>query len=428
MSDRMNAMLDETETLALLHAGRTGTEPPLIDLTPIVLRGGLRMRRRRQAAQAGSGLLLAAAASLALVVATPGLNTGGRADVVPAGAATDPDKMSEAELHSANLGVLAAALGPDFRILNTGTPDGIDYVAPAPGSPAAKALPAGYVAEADVIVATGEDGWTCKPDPSREDTATTCESFTAADGRQVELEIRRDNLAPSTPVETRRIHLTQPDGDSLILSLWVKPATVPHREAQVPRNAIVEWLTPYSDALVAAATDARMAPGSIAQRAKSGGPEYIGSTPRERNLTVLHSALGTSFDRAGGLIQLRPGSDAAAGLPAGLGAQASISSSRGGTGAPQCPTPRCTTREIPGGGTAYVYISGPRPDQPWWPGIFIQFVPSVGARSSASLDLTQQLSGDASGADQVLAWLNSFEDELIAAVTDPKLEVEQAGN
>ncbi len=423
MSDRMNPMLEETETLAMLHAGRTGTEPPLIDLTPIALRGGLRMRRRRQVAQVGSGLVLAGVASLALVVATPGLNTGGRADIVPAGTAADPDTMSEAELHSANLGVLADALGPDFRVLRAETPDGSEYLAPAPGSPAAKALPAGYVAQADVIVATGEDGWTCKPDPDREGTTTACETRFAADGRKVELEIRSGDLAPSTPVETRRIQLTQPDGDSLTVSLWVKPASVPSGNGRVPRNAILDWLAPYSGALVEAVTDARMAPGSIARRAKAGGAAYIGSTPRERNLTVLHYALGSSFDRAGGLIQLRPGSDASAGLPAGLGAQAGMSSGGGTNGAPECTAPRCTTREIPGG-TAYVYISGPRPDQPWWPGIFVQFIRSDGDRYSASLDLTEEFTGDASEADQILAWLNSFEDELIAAVTDPKLEVE----
>ena len=418
MSDE-TLMLGEDETLALLRSGRTGTEPELADVTPVAVRGGLRMRRRRRAGQAAAGVLTAAATVAALVVATPDLIKDSRGDVAVADGARDPAAMTAEDLHIHNLRVLTDAFGPDFRIVRP--ENGAAYVAPAPGSTAGEALPADYRAEATVVVSAADTP--CVTDADREGTTTDCRMITAPDGRQVELESRGGSLKPDIPVETRTVRLTQPDGDAVRVILRVEPAVVSNTSARVPRDAILAWIAPYLERLAKVAIDGRTAPGSLAERA---------DPAPEPNDVVLQRALGPAFtaDGDGEQATLDPRSPAAQRLPAGYTAHASLilpESAPDQTCTPSRPdadnVARCAFVPTADGRQVKVqtfadYLSSDgilvartsayfvRADgQVVWASLHVRGTEDAEARSRASRD-------------RVVAWLDSFVQELVTAVTD----------
>lgn len=441
-------MLDEGETLALLRAGQSGTEPALTDITPLALRGGLRMRRRRQLGQVGAGLVATAAAAAALFIATPGLNPDGRRDVAIADGTGDPAAMTEAEVHINNLRVLTDALGSDFRIVRPD--DGRAYVALTPGSTAAQGLPAGYLAEADVVVSSSDVP--CEPDPDREGTTTECRAITAPDGREVDLESRGGSLKPDTPVETRTVRFTQPDGDAIRVILRVEPESVSDTNARVPRDAILSWVDPYVERLAKVAVDGRTALGSVAERegaAAATDPEMgRGSVAKQTqgqqgeaaqpNNVYLREILGSDWslvdEHDGPGLFVGPGSAlelsadrVSGGLPGGSTASANVTVyTHNGPLTQLCPVGtgvKCSTRELPGGGRVLVakltYGTGTSTDN-----LIVSFLRPNKEVVVVGLSAVAPELPDAEREEarrQISTWIESYTDTLIAAATDSRM-------
>lgn len=431
-------MLDENETLDLLRAGRTGTEPPMADVTGPALRGGRRMRLRRQVAQGVSGLAFAGAAVLAITTGAPGLSTDGRTVIepargdraVPSGPAAPtntPPRLSDAEAGATARRLLVAALGPDFRIALSGGHPPFEYIELVPGKPSAKALPEGYSAEPDVTVSnddTADD--VCAPDNL--DSGDVCEPRTLPNGLQVTIRNSSPPLEPSAPVALHSVYFDQPDGVTVHVVLFVRPETVDTRTATVPRQRIETWLQSFDSALVTAATDPRMVAGS--------GETDEWTTPLPdnygRNQDLLREQLGPSFSVDQRRVVLQLGSAAAAELP-GYTAEAEIRSGRSLVELDRMcdeqfndtSTAPCERRTTPGGdvivqtwadsdsnsasqGRTAIYFLQPDHD-----GVLAELiVREYGTRTTST---------DNGRAAAILAWLKSHEDELIAAATDPRI-------
>ncbi|MGQ0630372.1 MAG: hypothetical protein ACT4P1_04975 [Sporichthyaceae bacterium] len=264
--------LDEDDVVAMLRAARTGSEPALRDVTAPAIVAGRRIRRRRQAFGGASAAVLAGAAAIALIAGSPSLGTDDRLVVLPpagpaATSAPASTGLDEAGAHAINLRVLRAALGPDFQPENpTATPPFQDSLVVTRGSPSAEGLPDGYTARAHVRVSTepqGEPG--CAPDVP----GYVCRYRTLADGRVVRFGATGAPLEPSVPVEIRHVFVTQQDGDVVDVSLAVIPDTVDIRTESVPRPTVKAWLASLENALINAASDPEMAPGSVRDRERA---------------------------------------------------------------------------------------------------------------------------------------------------------------
>lgn len=436
MTDQ-SRILDEAETLDLLRAGRSGDEPPLTDITPLALRGGLRLRRRRQAGQFGAGALLAGVAAFALVVATPGLSPTG--EVQTADSAPDSAALSAQEARLANHRVLAKALGPDFEVVDPGAGSGTSpFITPKAGSAAERALPTGWAAQADVIVETGVQELRCEPDADRADGTTTCTPRTLSDGRQVVLEARGGALKPDTRAEIRRVHFLQPDGDAIAVSLYVRPDSATANDARVPRDAINAWLDPYDDALIAAATDPEMALGSVAARepaVATDGPDDTAA--HAQSLQVLQAHLGRDFQRSNPNAEApvhdslvwNSGSTAAKALPEDYGARAHVSvfadpedNICDPTATPDRAGESCKIRPLPGGAQVILRgVSSPLEASVPVEIRHVYFTQPDGDVVDVSLAVIPETLDGVVPRQAIGAWLKTFEIALIAAATDPEM-------
>ncbi len=436
MSDQ-KSVLGEDDVLGILRAIGTGAEPPMRDVTGSAIRAGRRRRLRRQGGRVGAGLVLAGAAALVFTVATPGLELDGRSVVVPADGAPDsPPTVTpgpdDATAHATNLRVLRAALGPEFQRENPqAKPPFHDSLVLVPDSKAARALPPGYGARAHVSVSAGSDGASCDPKGPADDTGDTCQTRQLADGREIVIGAGRNPLEASVPVEIHHVSLTQPDGDVVSVSLAVLPDTVRSFTEKVPRAAIKAWLAPFENALVAAATDPEIAPGSVRERERAA--QAADGSVEAANLRVLAESLGSDFDPIDGSLELVPGTAAAAGLPADYQGRAIVLVDTSTLPLrEECPTPRsdlpvtCQPRTLADGREVLV-ISSPveyRDNSLGYAEITVIFIQNTGYVVAATVTALAENASPNEPAGvrrQVADWLATFEDRLIAAATDPRM-------
>lgn len=459
-------VLTDDQTIALLHAGRSGPVPAFADPTALALRNGSRMRRRRQAGQIGAGLIATAAAGAAVFAAMPGLNPDARTDTQIADSPRD-SAVSAESARLASFRVLAAALGPDFEVVGEASGTSL-YIAPKPGSAGEDALPTGWAAQADVFVAAEAEALGCNPDADRAEGTTTCTTRTLSDGRTVVFESRGGALEPDTRAELRRVHFLQPDGDAIAVTLAVTPESV--TAGTVPRDALNAWLSPYDGALIAAATDDAMAPGSVAAReaaGTAGGPDE--ATAHAQNLQVLTSHLGRGgFERENpdarppfeDSLMLKLGSAVAkngldqsrgaAALPSGYDARASVTvfpktadNVCDPAAAPELPGDTCERRQLNSGVTGSVtpdadtrevlLASGSTPLDAVPAGLLgteasipveirhVYYVQPDGDVVDVALGVIPKTLEGEVPREAINAWLKTFEVALITAATDPRM-------
>ena len=424
MSD--HRMLGEDETLQILRAGWTGSEPAYADDTAVVMRTGQGIRRRRRALQGGAGLVLTIATVAAIGVGAPGLTADRTTVLQPAETPqAGPARIGYAQAGATDRRLLVEALGPDFRVaLSRGAP-GFEYIELVPGSPSAKSLPKGY--EAEAVVNAAPDGDTaseaCAPENLQPSAA--CETRTLPDGLQVTIVRASPTLEASAPVGLRNVYFEQPDGVTVHVALFVRPATVDTRTAKVPRTAINAWLQSFEAALITAATDPHMVAGS-----GDNPDDWTKPLPDTygANQQVLLERLGRPF--AAG-----PDNDRViATLPSGFVVEGSLRSGVSkveldrmcDTEVDEVGTVPCERRVLPDGrsvvvqtwtsasdalayvGKTHVYFL--RPDHI---GVWVELAArEVGASTTADREAAMPA---------LLRDLRALEDKLIAAVIDPRI-------
>jgi hypothetical protein len=375
MTPRSPDHLQETWTIEALQATRdTGQWTGLS--TPELIRRGNRARRRRHVLQAGGGLTgVATVVALALTIGPIHRDT----DAVPASPAATTDSPETSGISSTE--VLLQRLGPDFRAAANPSHGPIEVV---PGGPAAKELPIGYGASADIqVLPTRPAGVSAADDPSSLPPlselcapsqekglvmqACTTEHLPA--GRTVQ--VQRSGLVAGnyktygdrwTPgsSDTTTVYYQRPD-DSIVrvqLTAYDSPAT----STAGRQSKAAAWLPQWTGALERAAADPRVGlPPGAATRHPAATPAQL-LTQREN--FALQQALGYGFTLNDGTIRLEPGSALEGELPdRRYSTEATVTHLDTADMQKACGADLadCRTITLPDGGKAYAITTA----QPW---------------------------------------------------------------
>lgn len=427
MNDKL--MLEETETLAMLRAGRTGAEPPLHDVTGTAVRAGHRMRVRRHVLAAGSGVAALGLTAVAVVTGVPGLSLGdGSAVIAPAGPVNDPAARAadqRAQQADLNREQVAAALGPSFIA-------GLGQIGLRPGSEAANSLPAGYRAGANVDVAPDDTQLTANSAPSPAARPAGGCAPVKVGKRTVEVRtfpqqgIGSTAAGPdlySVPVSTLVAHFVRPSGETVSVSLLASEDSSDPRLATAPgpsdldpaarAEAALDWLTAQTDAVAKTATLAGI---------RATDPADERAMPNEE---VLAQALGGSFSVDGDRVVLDPDGQAAGPLPGGSTATATLRFLGGEAERAALCGQGCERDVLPGGRLVWTQTRADRVDseRAVLGDATVYFVQPDGEVVRVQL----LVRGPESGLERVeiqretfLTWLESFRSALIAAATDAR--------
>ena len=467
MSGPLGPMDDDGVVDLLRAAGQGGRDASPADVSR-AMTAGTKIRRRRQAMQmVGSGLGVAVV--LAVGITTVSALDGGenRSTVTAAGDPTakpEPESkgaptapLSTEEQRTANLELLATKLGPDFRV----NPEGRDFgdsttgeklpkfavVDVVPGSPTAERVPSGYTMTASGGVPVGAlpDGdpyldSKCKPMVEKGMTVSGCAPVTTSDGHQVQVQeyrIEFDQVVNSVgrPLDfaTTTAYFQRVDGSIVETTLTVAAKMGSEVTAATHDNAET-LLEDFRDGLVSFAADPKVgpAPGPATGEPAPANPGQ--PTTRELNQAYLQEALGSTFSLYNGAVTLENNQGRYTDLPsthfAGTASLEDMTQAQFDAACGEKPGfAGCTSKTLPDGTkvftnrwadrdassdelrgeTSAYYI---RPDA-----TIVVATISLRSIKVTAENRDEQVNG-------TLAWFDSFQDELIAAATDPRMTFE----
>lgn len=436
MTANNGPLLDDDDVVGMLRSAAQGGPDATHRDTLAAMAAGRKIRHWRRTLQlVGSGAGVAGVAAFAILLG--GVGSGVQTVVeVPAAAAPatgDAPAPVTAEAISTTE-IILDALGPDFR---EGTMDEQGQVMLVPGSPSAEKLPDGYQAAVRLIEISGKADFTleqqCKASVEKGSHQSACRPVTLPDGRTAQVQDRRTVLGEYNPSGDRRppaasdqttVNVDRGDGSFVRLDFIAFDS---YEASSVARQKIaVAWLKPYTDTLIAIASDPR-----IAGDTTPGQGEVEAAPANERNQGYLQDALGASFSLIDGAVTLEPGSAKEGELPSRYYSGAAeltfttkaafeaVCAARAGLKA-------CEERMLPDGSTVYLRswadrdaeaseLRGEsavffiRPD-----GGVVRALLTVLGRNVTSDQRDAQVAG-------VTSWFDSLQDALVTAATDERL-------
>lgn len=438
-------MHEHDETIAMLRGIATdGREATGADVAT-AMHVGRKIRRRRRAAQAvGSGFVLSAA--LGVIVVANGMSGQG-IEVVPASPAAPPvlgdakptPGTATAEAKRAvphqegNVALLAEALGPDFRPAAEQPGEGDLNLNPA--SPSAAGLGSGYAAGARIDVFDPAAGFSvqsaCKPTAEKGVHGSECRAVKLDNGRVVQVQDNRTvpgewKAARSSSAagvwDSEMLYFARADGTFVRIEFFAHETT--QRPAAAQQEVSDKWLTSYIPRLAKVAADPRVSP-----KAAAAADNRVQVTDHDRDQAILQRALGGSFSLLDGTVQLEPGSEKAAELPDGTySATAELSSISSAAFHAACDAKAglkaCETKTLDDGTVVHLRSWADRDatdsEMRGESAVYLQL--KDGSVLLANLKVNGR-NVNATDADKhatiVRQWLDSLQDALTTAVTDP---------
>ncbi len=448
--------MNEDQVITKLRGAAAAVPPATTANVAAVAAGGRRLRRRRQSMQllgSGLGVAVVLAAGITTVSA---LNEGdGRSTVTAAGdptakphPAAGGSAATSSEQTLANLQLLATALGPDFRVNPEGrlagdsTTDskapGYPVVEVIPGSSTAERLPTGY----RMTATGGVPSYNltlqerCKPVVEKGTRTSACTPVKSSDGRTVQVQEFRNEfgkLATSTGKlmdgAGTAAYLPRVDGSFVMATLNINAAGATVTKAS--HDSAEALVDDFRDALVAFAADPKVGP---APGPANGEPAFENTPPKahEQNQGYLQEALGSpTWGLYDGVVTLENNKGKYKDLPsdffAGTASVESVTQAQFDAACKEKPGFNgCSTKTLEDGRKVYTLRwadrDAARDDLRGESSAY--FVRPDGTIAVATISLAATQVTEENRDEQVngtLAWLDSFQDELIAAATDPRM-------
>lgn len=454
--------MDDDSVVDLLRAaGRGGPDASAADVSR-AMTAGTKIRRRRQAMQVvGSGLGVVVVLAVGFATVST-LDNDGRDTVTAAGDPTakpePPAKgatgLGASEQRLANLELLAAKLGSDFRVNPEGQAAGSSgnptypIVEVVPGSSTAKRLPAGYkmtasggvpqTATADGEFVNDTDLETkCKPVVEKGTQISACTPVTAPGGRTVQVQEFRNEFGKLTnsagkPLDgaATTAYFPRVDGSFVQASLNINAAGSTVTKASHVNAE--DLLADFRDALVAFAADPKVGP---APGPANGRPAFESTPPttHEQNQAYLQEALGSpTWGLYEGTVTLENNKGRYKDLPSdffsGTASVESVTQAQFDAACGEKPGfAGCSEKTLEDGTKVHTFRWADRDaaTDELRGESSVYYLRPDGAIVVATISLTSTQVTAANRDEQVngtLTWFSYFTDGLIKAATDPRME------